>query len=75
MSLSKVRLTLFQVEKLRCIGGAGRGSPYRITTYRGMSLGMAGLVAQYGWEASNAPSFETLPLRAWRRLTGRFSAS
>lgn len=71
MSLTKLRLTQFQVEKLRCIGSAGRASPYRITTYRGMSLGLVGPVAQYGWEACNAPQFETGLIRGWRRLSAR----
>jgi hypothetical protein len=76
MSQSTLQLTQFAVQKLRCIGGeAGRASPYRITTYRGMKLGTVGLVAQYGWEAVNAPRFEArLPAacrRVWRTVSGR----
>lgn len=75
MSQSTLQLTQFAVQKLRCIGGEGRASPYRITTYRGMKLGTVGLVAQYGWEAVNTPHYETRVAatcrRAMRSLTGR----
>lgn len=70
-----LRLTQFQVEKLRCIGGAGRASPYRITTYRGMKLGETGAVAQYGWVASNAPHFETRLVFAAKRLLHRVAST
>lgn len=76
MSQSTLRLTQFQVEKLRCMGGAGRASPYRITTYRGMNLGTTGSVAQYGWQAANTPHYEARPVflmrRIWCSLTHRF---
>jgi hypothetical protein len=40
-----------------------------------MKLGTVGLVAQYGWEAVNAPRFEAcLPAacrRVWRTVSGR----
>lgn len=71
MSQSTLRLTQFQVEKLRCMGGAGRASPYRITTYRGMELGSVGPIAQYGWEASNAERFDNRLVHAWRNLMAR----
>ncbi len=68
MSQSTLRLTQFQVEKLRCMGGAGRASPYRITTYRGMNLGIVGPVAEYGWEATNDEQFDNRLVRTWRNL-------
>ena len=45
MSLTTIKLTGFRVEKLQCIGGAGRSSPYRITVYEGITLGKIGFVA------------------------------
>ena len=76
MSQSTLRLTQFQVEKLRCIGGSGRASPYRITTYRGMNLGEVGPVARYGWEAANRPHYENHLVfactSAWRKVAARF---
>lgn len=71
MSQSSLSLTNFQVEKLRCIGGAGRASPYRITTYRGMSLGSVGLIAQYGWEARNDETYDVPRNSLMQRLFGR----
>lgn len=34
-----VRLTEFREQKLRCIGGDGRATPYQITTSEGRVLG------------------------------------
>lgn len=42
MSLKTIELTEFTVERLQCVGGEGRAAPYRITTYRGMELGILG---------------------------------
>ncbi|MEJ8569326.1 hypothetical protein [Elongatibacter sediminis] len=68
MSQSILRLTQFQVEKLRCMGGAGRASPYRITTYRGTTIGATGLIAQYGWTACNEERFSSRPAGLWHRF-------
>jgi hypothetical protein len=45
MSLTTIKLTEFRVEKLRCIGGQGRSSPFRITLFEGSTLGKIGSVA------------------------------
>jgi hypothetical protein len=34
-----IRLTEFREQKLRCIGGDGRATPYQITTSMGRELG------------------------------------
>lgn len=70
MSQSTLCLTQFHVEKLRCIGGAGRASPYRITTYRSSSVGRLGMIAEYGWEARNEERFEPPRFSLWRSLFG-----
>jgi hypothetical protein len=44
MSLTTIKLTEFRVEKLRCIGGQGRSSPYRISLFEGSTLGEMGCV-------------------------------
>lgn len=73
MSRSTLRLTQFQVEKLRCIGGSGLASPYRITTYRGMKLGQIGPVAQYGWVGSNTAQFDSKLWSACKQLVHALS--
>lgn len=44
VSVSSLRLTYFQADKLRHAGGNSRSqsSPYRITTYKGPELGLVG---------------------------------
>ncbi len=71
MTQSTLCLTQFQVEKLRCIGGAGRASPYRITTYRSSSVGRFGMIAEYGWESRNDAQFEVRRSSIWQRLFNR----
>ena len=39
MKSQVIRLTEFREQKLRCIGGDGRATPYRITTSAGRVLG------------------------------------
>jgi hypothetical protein len=47
MLLTTIKLTVFRVEKLRCMGGQGGGSPYRITLFEGSTLGKMGSVAAF----------------------------
>ena len=54
MSSSTLQLTQFKIQKLRCIGGQGRATPYRITTYRGMELGTVGQVMDSTEDAINS---------------------
>ncbi len=66
MSMSSVRLTHFQVEKLNCASGDHRGSaPFRITTYRGNRLGLLGMIGNPAQAAVNADRFD---LSQWKRL-------
>jgi len=39
MKAKVIRLTEFREQKLRCIGGGGRATPYQITTSVGRELG------------------------------------
>ncbi len=57
MSHTTIKLTVFRVEKLQCMGGAGRSSPFRITVYEGATLGHAGSVAEEMLEAANHDRF------------------
>jgi hypothetical protein len=74
MSVSQVRITYFQADKLRCSGARrlatqAQSAPYRITTYRGPELGLAGsipamLVKIHGVDAehsANEEAFEAAP--------------
>ena len=58
MARVSLRLTEFQVEKLQC--GAGRVSPYQVTTYQGRELGTLGEIAHPAAAAANATSFDRL---------------
>ena len=75
MTLTKLQLTQFQVQKLQCIGGEGRAAPYRITTFRGMEVGSFGTIRESELVAANAPSFKVLHRglipQALERLLGR----
>jgi hypothetical protein len=68
MSLTTLKLTEFQVEKLQCIGAGDRGNPYRISTYNGIKLGSVGTVAEAVLEAANQDSFEIRGLHSFKRL-------
>jgi len=65
MTQTNLRLTIFEVQKLRNIVGMGSASPYQISTYSSDSLGMIGTVIKHpqsdaandsGWPADSAPS-------------------
>jgi len=76
MSLTTIKLTEFCVEKLQCIGGEGRSSPYRISLYEGRTLGEIGSVAGSGAEemaeAANHESFEHHGSIGFKRLLTMF---
>jgi hypothetical protein len=73
MSLSILRLTRFKVQRLQCIGGQGRATPYRITTYNGMELGSFGEIASPFAPASNAGTFKKVSWHRLQRLWSTFS--
>ena len=81
MSLTTIKLTGFRVEKLQCIGGEGRSSPYRITVYEGCTLGEIGSVAASvakemaaaaNLESANNGSFEHHGPAGFKRLLSMF---
>jgi len=76
MSLTTIKLTQFRVEKLQCIGGEGRSSPYRINAYEGGTLGEMGSVAEsmagQMAEAANHESFEHYGPLGFKRLLTMF---
>jgi hypothetical protein len=74
MSVSQVRITYFQADKLRSFSGhsvstEAQSAPYRITTYRGPEVGLAGpmsamLVKMHGVKADDSANevvFEAAP--------------
>ncbi len=58
MKQTNLRLTIFEVEKLRSIVGQGSASPYQITTFSGDSLGMIGAVIDSSEQAAANGDFE-----------------
>jgi hypothetical protein len=60
MTQTKLRLTLFEVQKLKNIVGLGSASPYQISTFAGDSIGMIGTVVD--------------PSRQTAAANGKFSA-
>jgi hypothetical protein len=85
MSLTTIKLAEFRVEKLRCIGGQGRSSPYRITLFKGSTLGQMGSVtasvaeemarelAEAGnLESANQDNFEQHSPKGFKRLLHMF---
>jgi len=68
MSLTILRFTEFQVQRLQCIGGQSRATPYRITTYHGMEIGTFGKVAEAFTEASNSGMSKWTALHGLKRF-------
>jgi hypothetical protein len=65
MTQTNLRLTIFEVQKLKDIVGLGSASPYQISTYSSDSLGMIGTVIKHSqseaandfcWTVESAPS-------------------
>jgi hypothetical protein len=52
MTQTKMRLTIFEVQKLKNIVGLGHASPYQITTFSGDSVGMIGTITNSSQEDS-----------------------
>jgi len=57
MTQTQLRLTIFEVQKLRNIVGLGHASPYQITTFSGDSVGMIGTVINSSQEEAANDSF------------------
>jgi hypothetical protein len=72
MSLTIVRLTHFQVERLRCIGGQGRSTPYRITTFHDAEIGILGKVMEPTTQAGNASMYDKTGWQGLKRLLTTF---
>jgi hypothetical protein len=80
MSVSAIRITYFQADKLRCAGAALQSAPYRITTYRGPEVGLLGLLPAVlnkvhemnTAEAANSAQFESSTPSLFERLTRRY---
>ncbi len=72
MTPSNLRLTIFEVQRLRNIVGQGRASPYQILTYSSDSLGMIGTVIDPSKQAAANGSFsvpEPAAAASWLQRT------
>ena len=68
MTQTNLRLTVFEVQKIRNIVGQGSASPYQISTYSSDSLGMIGTVVYPSkQEAANDNSWpaDPKPATSW----------
>lgn len=73
MTQTQMRLTIFEVQKLRNIVGLGHASPYQITTFSGNSVGMIGTVINSSQEDAANESFAAPgKTGSWRQ---RFASS
>jgi len=78
MSVSAIRITYFQADKITCSGAQRQASPYRVTTYKGPQLGLFGELpaALYqlhelnSSEAANSDLYESSSPGLFERLTG-----
>jgi len=57
MTQTQLRLTIFEVQKMKNIVGLGHASPYQITTFSGESAGMIGTVINAPQEESANDNF------------------
>lgn len=68
-----LRLTEFREQKLRCIGGDGRATPYQITTSAGRVLGtLDQILPSDGVESANSRIDQPRP-SLFRRLATIFT--
>jgi hypothetical protein len=72
MSLTTLRFTEFQVQRLQCAGGHGRAAPYQITTYNSLEMGAFGEVMEFTVEAANSAIFEKRRFRVLKQLLAKF---
>ena len=72
MQVSVIRLTEFREQKLRCIGGDGRATPYQITTSAGRVLGRIEQIIPPSEIVSANGRFTQPGLSMLRRLTTLF---
>jgi hypothetical protein len=79
MTQTKLRMTIFEVQKLRNIVGQGSASPYQISTYYSESLGMIGKVIdplKHPAANGNFSLPERVPVTSWlQRAKSRFVRS
>ena len=69
MTQTNLRLTIFEVQKLRIIVGQGGASPYQISTFSGDSLGMVGTVIDPSKQAAANGNFpEPASKTSWFQL-------
>jgi hypothetical protein len=57
MTQTKLRLTIFEVQKLENVVGLGHASPYQITTFSGDTVGMIGTVTNSSQKDSANDNF------------------
>ena len=72
MTQTNLRLTIFEVQKLRVIVGQGTASPYQISTFPSDSLGMIGTVIDPSKQAAangNFPVPEPVAKTSWLQRT------
>lgn len=77
MSVSAIRITYFQADKITGHGAQRQASPYRVTTYKGPRLGLVGTLPAVLWKlhelnsgaAANADQFENPTPGFFERLT------
>lgn len=80
MSVSAVRITYFQADRIACQGSSEVVSPYRVTTYRGPQLGLLGAIPAVicrlhelrSAEAANSVAFDIPAPGLIERLTLMF---
>jgi len=77
MSVSPLRITYFQTDKIRSAGMQQQSAAYRVTTYKGPEIGLLGalpavllkLHALNTAEASNSDFYENSTSRLLQKLT------
>jgi hypothetical protein len=72
MTLTNLRLSLFEVQRLRDIVGQGRAPHYQISTFSSDSLGMIGTVVDPSKQAAangNLPVPEPAAAASWLQRT------
>jgi len=72
MTRSNLRLTIFEVQRLRNIVGQGHASPYQISTYSSDPLGMIGTVIDPSKQVAANGSFsvpEPAAAASWLQRT------
>ena len=81
MSRSAIKMTRFQVEALKCVGGEDGATPHTMTTFSGSSLGQLGnimkpmgqvpMVDNNQWQPSVAVLAEVRDINEFRRNSSK----